>query len=237
MSRYARLEVTLIALVGLAATGLVAWLWGWWALVPAIAAAALLAFYRDPPRRCPADGDVILAPADGRVVEVSRDIPGSDGERVLRIMIFLSVLNVHINRFPCTGRVTEVSYRPGKFHSALGSAADKHNESNTVVIAPREPLPGPVRVRQIAGVLARRIVCTVRTGDELAAGTRFGMIKLGSRTEVTVPESAEWDVRVAVGDRVKAGRDVLARLAAGHPAVMAAGDGPDWTVGRSSPEP
>ena len=208
---YARTEITLIVAIGGLATAVVAYFLGWWALVPAVLALAVLAFYRNPPRRSPTGDNLILAPADGKIVEITRAADSEDGQR-LRIMIFLSVLDVHVNRSPCAGRVTQVDYKPGEFLNALRPEADARNESNTLVIEPRAPLPGRISVRQIAGVLARRIVCTARVGDELAGGQRFGMIKLGSRTEVCLPEDSHWQVCVAVGDKVRAGRTILARL-------------------------
>jgi len=211
MAPYARLEVTLIVLGGGALTAVCAWLAGWWAVLPAVIALALLSFYRDPPRACPVGDDLILAPADGKIVEITHGVAGPDDRQFLRIMIFLSVFNVHINRSPCAGRVTAVDYRPGEFLNALRADADVRNESNTLELETAAPLLGPVRVRQIAGVLARRIVCTARVGERLTAGQRYGMIKLGSRTEVCLVEDPAWEVRVAVGDAVKAGRTVLAR--------------------------
>lgn len=212
MAPYARVEVTLTLLIGgLITAGCAYWL-GWWAIATAVLALALLSFYRDPARHPPGQTNLILAPADGKIVEIVRDVAEVDGERVLRIMIFLSVFNVHINRSPCAGTVRTVTYRPGQFLNALNAEANTRNESNTVIIDPQAPLPGPVRVRQIAGVLARRIVCAVQGGAYLTAGQRFGMIKLGSRTEVCVPEHPDWDVRVAVGQHVKGGLTILARL-------------------------
>lgn len=211
MTAYARLEITSILLVGLVVTGVTAYLFGWWAFLPAVVAVALLSFYRDPARRAPDQANTVLAPADGKIVEVSRQVESGEGPRSLRMMIFLSIFDVHINRSPCAGRVSQVAYRPGEFLNALRCDADTRNECNTLTIEPAAPLPGPVRVRQIAGVLARRIVCTAKIGDRLAAGQRFGMIKLGSRTELCLPEDPQWDVAVSVGDKVKAGRTVLAR--------------------------
>lgn len=198
-------------MIGALAAAGVGYFFAWWALVPAVVALALLAFYRDPPRRVPEGSGLVLAVADGKIVEVARDVEVAGIGRAVRIMTFLSVLDVHINRSPCAGRVREVVYRRGEFLSALRSEADARNESNTLVLEPAEPLPGPVRVRQIAGVLARRIVCTVEAGQVLAAGGRYGMIKLGSRTEVCLPEDAGWEVLVKPGDVVRAGRTVLAR--------------------------
>jgi phosphatidylserine decarboxylase len=105
-----------------------------------------------------------------------------------------------------------VRYRPGRFLNALRAAADEVNECNLLWIEPAAPLPGPVRVRQIAGVLARRIVCAVGAGEPVAAGQRLGMIKLGSRTEVCLPESPQWEICIRVGQHVRAGETVLARL-------------------------
>ncbi len=214
MAPYARLEVALILILGTAATALVAWLAGLWALLPALLSLALLSFYRDPPRRVPDDPRLLLAPADGKVVEISRIAAAEGTPPLLRIRIFLSVFNVHVNRTPCAGRVTDVQYRPGEFLNALRPEADKRNEANTLLLDPAAPLPGPVRVRQIAGVLAKRIVCAAGPGDSLAAGQRYGMIKLGSRTEVVVPDDPRWDVRVVLGQPVRGGLTVLARWTA-----------------------
>lgn len=213
MATYARLEITLILLIGGVVTVATGILLHWWALLPGILALALLMFYRDPPRRPTVGDDLLLAPADGKIVRIEGDYraDGSDATE-LRIVIFLSVLNVHINRSPCAGTVTGVTHNPGEFLNALKAEATTRNENKLVTIRPRPPLPGPIHVRQIAGVLARRVVCTLEPGAEVSAGERFGMIKLGSQTEIRVPEDSRWDLRVAVGDRVKAGLTVLARL-------------------------
>lgn len=210
---YARSEITLTLFLGTLVTAATTYYWGLWALLPASIALALLAFYRNPPRHTPEADDIIVAPADGIVVEISRAAPGPDGTGpVLRIMIFLRVYDVHVNRSPCTGRVRDVVYQPGKFLNALRAEADTSNECNTVTINPHPPLPGPIRVRQIAGVLARRIVCTAQRGDNLVVGQSFGMIKLGSRTEVCLPEHPGWEIIAKVGQKVAAGQTILARL-------------------------
>lgn len=210
---YAAKEIALTLLIGLAVTVVVGVFFGLWALVPLAIMLALLSFYRDPPRRIPRGEGLVLAPADGRIVAIERNLPDPDGQgRWVRIMTFLAVYNVHVNRSPCAARVSALSYRPGKFVNALGAEADTCNECNAITLTPRPPLPGPVHVRQIAGVLARRIVCTVKVGQEVAAGERIGMIKLGSRTELRVPESDDWQVLVHVGQRVAAGRTVMLRL-------------------------
>ncbi len=232
---YARVEIWTIILVGGLVTALVAYFLGYWAIAPLVISLALLAFYRDPPRHSPPGDDIILAPADGKVVEISRDFTDAEGaEPVLRIMIFLSVCDVHVNRSPCAGKVTDVEYRRGEFINALRSDADTRNECNRVTLEPRPPLPGPIRVRQIAGVLARRIVCTVKPGYELDSGERFGMIKLGSRTEVRLPEDPGWVVAVAVGVHVRAGVTVLARLR--QEALEATtGESPDHLAAKIKP--
>ncbi len=221
MAPYARLEVTWITLLGAVATGVVAWWAGAWALLPVVLTAALLAFYRDPHRTPPADPMLVLAAADGTIASVRREVPTSDGRRELRIMTFLSVCNVHVNRSPCAGRVLATEYKPGEFLNALNPAADDRNECHTLVLEPAAPLPGPIAVRQVAGVLARRIVCAARPQEQLAAGQRFGMIKLGSRTEVCLPEDTGWEVLVAPGDKVRAGLTVLARRRPDAPAPVA----------------
>ncbi len=208
MASYARIEVTIIALLGLAlAVAVGVYLGVGWALLPTALTAAVLSFYRDPSRKCPQDARLILAPADGRVVRITQDA----AQREIRIMIFLSVLNVHVNRSPCAGGVSAVEFRPGRFLNALDDRADAENEAATITLQPDGPIPGPVRVRQIAGLLARRIVCRVRVGDRLAAGQRYGMIKLGSRTETTLADDGGWEILVKTGESVRGGLSVLAR--------------------------
>lgn len=211
MSPYARFELAAIPIGGGLLALALMHVAGAWALLVLVPTLALLLFYRDPPRRTPRNPHILVAPADGRVVALDRDIASVDNQRVLRIMIFLSVLDVHLNRSPCAGRVTAVDYRPGRFRNALSAAADTENECNTITITPAEPLAGPVRVRQIAGVLARRIVCAVGIDDVLTAGQRVGMIKLGSRTELCVPADERWVPTVRVGDHVRAGVTILLR--------------------------
>ncbi len=212
MTSYARTEIAIIIFVGLLLTSAVAHVAGWWALLPAALTIAVLTFFRDPQRTIPADPRLLMAPADGRVVSIERQVADPAGNTALRIMIFLSVLDVHLNRSPCAGRVTALDYHPGEFLNALNPAANQRNECNTVTLKPAEPIPGPVQVRQIAGILARRIVCAANINDTLAAGQRFGMIKLGSRTELTVPEDPRWEVLATVGQHVSAGASPLLRL-------------------------
>lgn len=213
LTRYARREIRLIALGGGLATGALAYYVGWWSLAPLCVTGLLLAFFRDPPRRTLEDPFALFAPADGRILQIERNI-ALDGEpgRWLRILIFLSVLDVHLNRAPCAGRVLRIERRPGSYRNALSPDAARTNESCMILLAPPPPLPGPVRVRQIAGAIARRIVCELREGDTLTAGQRYGMIKFGSQTELCLPESAAWRVEVREGSMVRAGVSVLARI-------------------------
>jgi phosphatidylserine decarboxylase len=171
-----------------------------WAGVPLyVAAAFCLYFFRDPERTAPA-GNVMVSPADGKVVAVK---PG-DGET--RISIFLNIFNVHVNRTPIPGQVTEVVYRKGKFLVASHEAASSENEQNTLVV---EGNGTRVVCRQIAGLIARRIVCYKRPGDRVTAAERIGYIKFGSRVDVFF--GPEWVPAVKVGDRVAGGRSILAR--------------------------
>ena len=211
LAPYARFETVAISIIGIGATYLCDRYLGWWSIAPALLTLALLSFYRDPPRRIPDDDNILLSPADGKIAEITRNYD-VDGHSELRIVIFLSVLNVHLNRSPCSGVVRDVKYEPGHFLNALKPESTEKNERNTLTIEPDAPIPGPLIVRQITGALARRIVCTAKPGDRLKSGQRFGMIKLGSRTELRVAESPNWRVLVNVGDSVNAGTSILARL-------------------------
>lgn len=213
MAQYARLEVALIALIGIPLVLAIGYWFGAWALIPGAIVAFLLSFYRDPPRQCPSGDNLILSPADGTIMSVERGFRGPEGgQPELRICIFLSVFNVHVNRSPCAGRVTDILYREGKFLNALKPESTLLNENNLLVIDPLAPLPGPIRVRQIAGLLAKRIVCATNVGSSLAAGQRFGMIKLGSQTEIRLPDDGRWRVNVQTGDKVKGGLTILAEF-------------------------
>jgi phosphatidylserine decarboxylase len=187
---------------GLGVLGIaLAYLVAWWAALPFyLLALFCLYFFRDPERTPPSD-DVIIAPADGKVVAVRQVGPDET-----RISIFLNIFNVHVNRTPVAGKVSEVLYRKGKFLVASHEAASLENEQNTVVVQSKR---GQVICRQIAGLIARRIVCYKRPGDLLAIGERIGYIKFGSRVDVLF--GREWEVTVRVGERVSAGRTILAR--------------------------
>ena len=181
---------------------------GWWAaaVVFLVAAAAFAAFFRDPERTTPHLPGALLAPADGKVMEVALVDDRWVGPAV-RMSIFLSPLDVHVNRSPIAALVREVEYASGRFLAAYRPEASEVNERCTIML---EGDAARVSVRQIAGVLARRIVCRVERGDKLGAGERFGLIRFGSRTDLIAPRAA--DVRVGVGDRVRGGETVMAVL-------------------------
>lgn len=177
----------------------VVWLW-------------VLSFFRDPARRRDyAVGD-LCSPADGTVTEISEleHYDPLDGPAI-RIGIFLSLFNVHVNRSPCSGRVRSLAYRSGEYLDARHPEAGRRNESNTVLIDPDAPMPGPVEVRQIAGMVARRIICHATASQHLTTGERFGLIKFGSRTELIVPHVPGTQIDTKIGDKVRAGLTILAR--------------------------
>lgn len=189
----------------------------WWWLLAApllIVWAFTLSFFRDPRRVPPSEPGLLVAPADGKVTEITplESYEGIDGPAV-RIGIFLSIFDVHINRSPCDGRVLKTAYQAGEFLDARHRESGARNEANTVIIEPDENMAGPVVVRQVAGLIARRIVCHVGSGMPLRRGQRLGMIKFGSRTELIVPAAAGLQPTVQVGEHVKAGRTIVMRAA------------------------
>lgn len=194
----------------LAAAALVAWATGsWaWAIAPVLLAVFFLWFFRDPHRTIPAGEGLVVSPGDGLVTETVR-IEMPDGPRQ-RISIFLSVFDVHVNRAPMGGVVSRVRYQKGKYLNAMNPASADQNEQNAVTVAGDGC---EVTFKQIAGLLARRIVCNVREGDRVERGQRVGLIKFGSRVDVLLPEEAE--LRVKKGQRVKGGASVLAALPSG----------------------
>lgn len=175
-------------------------------------------FFRDPERAIPADSAVLVSPADGTVTHVDEVAdPDFPGGRAFRISIFLSVFNVHVNRVPRTSRVVSVRYFPGAFLDARHPECGIRNEQLWLDL--EDLTTGrPLRVKQISGKIARRIVCWLKRGDELKAGERFGMIKFGSRTEVYLPVGEALEVLVKPGDKVKGGNTILLRFVGGRPA-------------------
>ena len=170
------------------------------------AALASAGFFRDPEREVPAIAGAVLSPADGRVTSVDEAIDDFVGPAV-RVSIFLSPLDVHVNRSPLGARVAATRYRPGKFVAAYKAEAGEVNESMTLHL---QGEGARVTVMQIAGVVARRIVCRVAEGDKLAAGERFGMIRFGSRTDCYMPHGTL--VRVQPGEKVVGGVTVIGEL-------------------------
>jgi len=175
----------------------------------------ILAFFRDPARVIPVGEDILVSPADGTISDIeSIDDPNCVGRKLLRIGIFLSVFNVHINRAPCKVKIDKINYVPGKFVDARLPESAKINESNDITMIRLSEPKHKLIVRQISGAIARRIVCDAREGQELFGGEKFGMIKFGSRTELYIPQDVDIDCLVKVGEKVKAGSTILARYIA-----------------------
>lgn len=194
------LSLVAVAVVAVWATG--SWVW---AIVPLLLAFFFLWFFRDPERLVPAGAGLIVSPGDGLVTETAR-IDTTAGPRQ-RISIFLSVFDVHVNRAPISGVLSRVEYQKGLYLNAMNPASAERNEQNVVTVRGNG---FEVTFKQIAGLLARRIVFNLKEGDVVERGQRVGLIKFGSRVDVIVP--AEAAVRVKVGERVKGGSSVLAAM-------------------------
>jgi phosphatidylserine decarboxylase len=167
-------------------------------------AAFVFYFFRDPERVIPGEPGAVVSPADGRVVVVTdEDHAGVPGKR---ISIFLAIWNVHVNRSPAAGTIIKMDYRPGKFFAAMRARASLENEQNVISLSTAS---GEMVFKQIAGLIARRVVCWKKTGDIVQRGERIGLVRFGSRVDLWVPRDAE--ILVALGDNVKGGSSVLAR--------------------------
>ena len=171
----------------------------------------VLAFFRDPQREIPEGGNILVSPADGRVtdIEVIEENEVIKG-KALRIGIFLSIFDVHINRAPCAVRIDKVTYKPGRYTNAMNPSSGRVNESNDIAMTRLAEPKDALLVRQISGAIARRIVCKAGVGEDFACGERFGMIKFGSRTELYMPARDNLKCVAEVGDKVKAGETILA---------------------------
>jgi phosphatidylserine decarboxylase len=210
------------ALPLVAAAVLLGWLTSpLWAIIPLLLACFFLWFFRDPERSIPTDPGAVVSPGDGKVTDVSTIVVGN--EQRMRFSIFLSVFNVHVNRSPIAGIVRDARYQRGKYLNAMNVASAELNEQNIVTV---EGDGQTVVFKQIAGLLARRIVFNPKIGDRLERGERVGLIKFGSRVDVVLDASAR--VNVKVGDHVKGGASILAYLepqatltAAGHSSTSA----------------
>ncbi|RLF63309.1 MAG: phosphatidylserine decarboxylase family protein [Thermoplasmata archaeon] len=167
-------------------------------------------FFRNPDRIVPTDPDAVVAPADGKVIAIETNkpaLPFFSQEEFTRISIFMSIFDVHVNRAPCAGCIEDMKYFRGKFIAAQKEKSSEKNERNCILLKTKSG--SPVVVVQIAGLIARRIVCWKKVGEGVNAGERIGMIRFGSRVDVFVP--ATWRLEVRVGARVRAGEDVICR--------------------------
>ena len=197
-------------IVPLALVTLLLFAFGWknTAAVALVLTLFVLFFFRDPERSVPEGSDVVVSPADGTVIVV-KDVFEPDYLKldVKQISIFLSVFNVHVNRSPFSGTVEIVKYNPGKFHVASVDKASLDNEQTAMVIGNGK---NKILVKQIAGLIARRIICYAKPGDTIKAGERYGLIRFGSRVDIFLPKTA--DLKVKVGDRITGARDIVGVL-------------------------
>jgi phosphatidylserine decarboxylase len=190
---------------------LLAWL-GWWGLIATPLALWVIAFFRDPERTPPQGNGLILSPADGVLLPVVEAVPpaelGLSAQPRTRLSIFMNVFDIHVNRIPEDGTVGGMTYRPGKFFNASFDKASEHNERMTIVLRLFEGRE--LIVVQIAGLVARRIFCSLNEGQRVSRGERFGLIRFGSRLDVYLPDAAR--VTVKQGQRVRGGETILAVL-------------------------
>ena len=196
------LGISLVAAL-LATSVLGSWSWPFW-----IVALFVLQFFRDPPRTIPLDPSAVLSPADGRIVVVEKAHDPYANREALKISVFMNVFNVHSNRSPVDGKIEKVEYFPGKFVNADLDKASTENERNAVVMTAANGQT--ITFVQVAGLIARRILCYVNEGETLARGQRYGFIRFGSRVDVYLPLSAR--PLVVVGEKVSATETVLAQF-------------------------
>jgi len=190
------------------AAAIASWLAGWWSAPIWLAVLFVLQFFRDPARQAPGDAHTVVSPADGRIVAVERARDPYLERNAIKVSVFMNVFNVHSNRSPVDGRVQKRWYNPGRFINAAFDKASLENERNALWL--RTTAGADVTCVQIAGLIARRILCYVREGDSLARGQRFGFIRFGSRVDIYVPEDA--NLEAALGDKVYATSTVIATL-------------------------
>jgi len=164
-------------------------------------------FFRDPERSIPNDPNVVVSPADGKITEIVTEKEPINGETCKRVTIFLSVFNVHVNRVPISGTIKDIRYNPGKFLAAFNPKASMDNEQNIILINNGKI---NILVKQIAGLIARRIVCWPNKGDHYEAGQRYGLIRFGSRVDILLPENIK--LSVACGERVSGGQSIIGHL-------------------------
>jgi phosphatidylserine decarboxylase len=178
--------------------------WEWPGAILIFLGAFIFYFFRDPERTIPPDPGAVVSPADGHIVEMAEE--QLDSKMGHRISIFLSIWDVHVQRAPVAGRIASVLYRPGRFYAALRSSASRENEQNIIHI---ETPRGTLVFKQIAGAIARRVLCWKREGEVVALGERVGMIRFGSRVDIWLPKEAELVVRR--GQKVRGGESILAK--------------------------
>jgi len=164
-------------------------------------------FFRDPERRIPNEPNVIVSPADGKITEIVTENEPINGKLCKRVTIFLSVFNVHVNRVPIGGTIEDIRYNPGKFLAAFNPKASMDNEQNLILINNGRT---HIFVKQIAGLIARRIVCWPKKGDNYESGQRYGLIRFGSRVDILLPENTK--LSVACGDKVSGGKSIIGYL-------------------------
>ncbi len=215
ITRYGMPQVIIVPGIIIALGGLLFWLWPGgqpWVQMPiGILFVFSLAFFRDPQRAIPSDKNVLLSPADGKITDII-ELEEAEfiKEPAIRIGIFLSVFDVHINRAPCDGIVAYIREQPGKCLNALNSEeASLHNQATIMGMDCPEGPAKKIIIKQITGAIARRIVCAVNIGDKLTGGYKYGMIKFGSRTELYLPKDQNAKIMVEKGQTVRAGTTIM----------------------------
>ena len=193
--------------VGIVAVTLAALSFYWAAAVFFLLFLFIVNFFRDPNRIIPQEKNAIISPADGKVVEIAKENDPFLNQPSTRVSVFLNVFDVHINRIPISGRIENLTYNKGKFLNAASPKASLDNEQTALLI---DNGKHKVVVKQIAGLIARRIVCWAKVGDEFKSGERFGLIRFGSRADIFVPEGSR--LTVSLGDRVAGGADIIGYL-------------------------
>ncbi|MCE5194126.1 MAG: phosphatidylserine decarboxylase family protein [Nitrospiraceae bacterium] len=180
----------------------------WFTILPFLLTMFMFYFFRDPERKIPEEGDIFVSPADGKIIVIKDTFENEHLKTdVKQISIFMSPLNVHVNRVPCDGTVKTVKYIPGSFKAAYKDEASLKNENIAMVFESRY---GNILLRQIAGYIARRAVCRVKAGDSLKRGERYGIIKFSSRVDIYLPKNI--DIKVKLGDSVKAGETIIGHV-------------------------
>ena len=171
----------------------------------------MLSFFRDPARNIAYDENILFSPADGTITDIGDVDCVEQGGKALRIGMFLSVFNVHVNRVPCSVQIEKITYRKGKFKNAMSGESSKINESNDITMIRVDEPKDRLFMRQISGAVARHIVCEAREGGKYRQGEKFGMIKFGSRAELYLPQGNHYEIAVKIGDPVRAGLTPLVR--------------------------